>query len=90
MKVVVYGTVTEVTTSSYTKQDGTRVETFDAFIGEGRFYDRISGPAQLMPKDGDSVQYVALVQSKLSKAGRAYLNVWCVERAQAPAALKSA
>lgn len=90
MRAVITGTIQDCKPDSYTNKDGQRVETFEAFIGEGRYYDRISGPRELMPKDGDSASYVALVSAKTSKAGRGYLNVWCVERADAAKPLKVA
>lgn len=78
MKAFVQGIAQDVTTRSYVDKDGTTQHVFDAFVGEGRFFDPISGPASMAPAAGELVAYEAIVRAKLSKAGNAYLSVWCV------------
>jgi hypothetical protein len=92
MRVIIGGNIQDCKPDSYTNRDGQTVETFEAFIGEGRFYDRIAGPRELMPVNGEQVEFIALVSAKTSKAGKAYLNVWCVERREAakPVPVKAA
>lgn len=90
MRVHVIGEVVDVELRSYTSASGEVVSTFDAWLASDspRFGpSRISGPANIAPKVGDFVDYVAVASAK-TKTGRtgAYLSVWCVERVNAAAA----
>lgn len=78
MKAIIQGTAQDVTVRSYVDKDGKTVHVFDAYVGEGRFFDPISGPAEMAPNSGDTVAYEAIVRAKTSKAGNTYLSVWCV------------
>ena len=83
MKMQISGKVVEVETRSYTNKEGVVVHAFDAFIAgdNARFgADRVSGPADLAPVAGDSVSYGVLASPRVSKDGRPWLSVWCVEK----------
>lgn len=78
MKAIIQGNVQDVTVRSYVDKDGNTQKVFDAYVGEGRFFDPISGPASMAPKAGELCAYEAIVRAKKSKAGNSYLSVWCV------------
>lgn len=87
MRVLVYGHVAEVgETRRFTRRDGNPGAAVDVYIkqpgGERYAADRVSlDPDKIgMPVVGEYVQYVAIVQAKMSKAGREYLDCRAVSR----------
>lgn len=82
MLTLVHGEVVEVEVREYTRQDGTKGSAFDAFLkpDNPRYAaDRISGPGELAPKQGDTVTFKASIRPKISKQGNPYLSIWCYE-----------
>lgn len=89
MRVVISGTVSEVTERRY-RSDGVEKVVLDVYVGAGRFFDKVSMPVEMAPAVGEEVAYVANIKAKSvlsSKSGERYtfLDVWCVERVQSPA-----
>jgi hypothetical protein len=88
MRVLVGGHVAEVgETRTFTRRDGKAGAAVDVYLkqpgGERYAADRVSlDPTRVgaPPVVGEYVQYVAIVQAKMSKAGREYLDCRAVER----------
>lgn len=88
MRAIIGGTVSEVTERAYVSQGERRVVA-DVYVGSGRFFDKVSMPVELAPAVGEDVQYLANIKAKSvvsSKSGERYtfLDIWCVERVNAP------
>lgn len=88
MRALVAGTVVEVEVREFTRQDGQRSVTFDAFLApDNPRYgaDRISGPIELAPEKGDHVAYWAMLSAREGRRGP-WLSVWCFEKSPEVAA----
>lgn len=81
MILEVTGKVVEVESRSFVTASGETRQTFDAYIASDnpRYgADRISGPADLTPKEGTEVRYRANVRARAGARGP-WLSIWCVE-----------
>jgi len=89
MRVIIRGKVVEVERRTFTPNGGgAPVETWDGYLASDnpRYgADRISGPLDLIPEPGESVEFRAVVKARPGARGP-WLSVWCVERLDASAA----
>ena len=88
MRVVISGTVSEVTERRY-RSEGVEKVVLDVYVGAGRFFDKVSMPVERGPTVGEEVAYYANIKAKSvisTKSGERYtfLDVWCVERVAVP------
>ena len=80
MRAFVEGMVVEVTEREYEGRDGKR-RSFDAYVQQGRYIDRISGPVDadnVAPVEGKRHRFDVLVNAKNGQKGP-YLSLWATE-----------
>lgn len=93
MRALIGGTVSEVKERRY-RSEGVEKVVADVYVGQGRFFDKVSMPVELAPEVGDDVQYLANIKAKSVVSTRngerfTFLDVWCIERIDAPTALQA-
>lgn len=98
MRVTIKGEVVKVADASWTNREGQLVQARDVFVRQDDAdpafgADRISyrpEPGKAEPQEGETAEFRVSVTSGLSRAGKDYLKVFCIDHKVVKAAPKLA